>query len=873
MQQWSNNSPMKNTCILFCLVVLMPFGCSESNTRMSTGRTRSFNGEYTGENLNRISFPIGGLGAGMICLDGNGAFSSVSVRNKPDVFNNPFMFAAFTVKGYKNASKILEGPVQNWKIYGSPGSANGSELLGCPRFETASFSARFPFGTVHLADPDMPVQVGITGWSPFIPTDADKSGLPAGVLEYTFTNTTREELSTVFSFHAENFMRVENPSEWGGDFVGGDTIMAMENGFVLEQSCLPDKPQYKGSFAIYTDAPGAVTDYCWFRGGWFDSRTILWKNIETGSTPDNPASAGSPGASIYIPLILGPKESKTVRVFMAWYVPHSDLRIGSGPGDKAMDVLLAKAKCTPGSSCCSPEITAAFYEPWYSGRFRDVREVAQFWKTNYEALRRETMLFTDAFYSSDLPPEVLEAVSANLGILKSPTVLRQKNGSLWAWEGCHDKSGCCNGSCTHVWNYAQAVPHLFPKLERTLRETEFLVNQGPNGHQTFRANLPIRRTANDWYAAADGQLGGIMKVYRDWRISGDSGWLKKLWPSVRQSMDFCIAQWDPRHTGTIEEPHHNTYDIEFWGPEALCTGFYLGALTAAIKLSEAIGEDISLYRELLENGRKQMETGLYNGEYFMQNVKWKGLSAPSPVDMARQSLNISYSPEALDILEKEGPKYQYGDGCLSDGVLGEWIARMCGMGNVIDDAKVQSHLLAVYKYNLKTDLSDHVNPQRASYAFGNEGGLILCSWPRGGQPVLPFVYSNEVWTGIEYQVASHLMLTGHVKEGLEIVRVCRARYDGRVRNPFDEYECGHWYARAMSSYGLIQGLTGLQYDAVTRTLIIDSKIGIDFRCFIATETGFGMAGLRRGKPFIDVRYGTVDVKSALVSGQVMELAH
>jgi hypothetical protein len=763
----------------------------------------------------------------------------------------------------------LEGPVRSWKIFGGPGAANGSDLFGCPRFETATFTAQFPFGNVQLTDPDMPVTVDITGWSPFIPGDADNSGLPAGVVEYTFTNTTRDELNTVFSFHAENFMRIEHPSEWGGSFTGKDSIMAMENGFILGQSCFPDKPHYKGEFAVFTDDPEAKTDYCWFRGGWFDGRTILWKNIAAGNTPANPVAAGSTGASIYVPLRLKPKASKTVKVFLAWHVPHSDLRVGTGPDDGPVNDRIARMKCTPGASCCPPEITAAFYEPWYSGKFRDVKEVAQYWLNNFAALKEKTNLFTDAFYRSDLPPEVLEAVSANLSILKSPTVLRQKDGRLWAWEGCHDQNGCCNGSCTHVWNYAQAIPHLFPQLERTLRETEFLVDQSQEGHQTFRANLPIRRTNNDWYAAADGQLGGIMKVYREWRTSGKKDWLEKLWPAVRKSMDYCIAQWDPRHTGTIEEPHHNTYDIEFWGPEALCTGFYMGALTAAVKMSKEMGEDIPLYRELLEKGKKQLETDLYNGEYFVQKVKWEGLNAPDPADLAKKSIGITYSPEAMEILKSEGPKYQYGNGCLSDGVLGIWIAEMCGLDSIIDDQKVHSHLLSVYKYNLKSDLSNHVNPQRAGYAYGREGGLILCSWPKGGQPSLPFVYSNEVWTGIEYQVASHLMLNGHVKKGLDIVQTCRKRYDGTIRNPFDEYECGHWYARAMSSYGLIQGLTGLRYDAVTQTLFIDSKIGIDFKCFIATETGFGLAGLKRGKPFVDVRYGTIDVKSVVVSGKTM----
>jgi uncharacterized protein (DUF608 family) len=136
------------------------------------------------------------------------------------------------------------------------------------------------------------------------------------------------------------------------------------------------------------------------------------------------------------------------------------------------------------------------------------------------------------------------------------------------------------------------------------------------------------------------------------------------------------------------------------------------------------------------------------------------------------------------------------------------MAEVCGIGEILDAEKVKSHLLSVYKYNLKTDLSNHPNPQRPTYALGKEGGLLLCSWPRGGELSLPFVYSNEVWTGIEYQVASHLMIVGCVEEGLEIVREARKRYDGRVRNPFNEYECGHWYARAMSSYALIQGMSG-----------------------------------------------------------------
>jgi hypothetical protein len=431
-------------------------------------------------------------------------------------------------------------------------------------------------------------------------------------------------------------------------------------------------------------------------------------------------------------------------------------------------------------------------------------------------------------------------------------VLRQTDGKLWSWEGCNDDSGCCHGSCTHVWNYAQAIPHLFPSLERTLRETEFGPSQNEAGHQQFRSALPIRPVDHDFHAAADGQLGGIMKVFREWRISGDTDWLRGLWPKVKSSLDYCIATWDPGHKGWVEEPHHNTYDIEFWGPDGMCTSFYIGALQAAVLMGKALGDEVPLYAELLGRAVPKAEAELFNGEYFFQCIEWKNLRA--------QRNTGGYAPEALALFEKEGPKYQYGNGCLADGVLGAWLALVCGTGQVMARDKVASHLRAVHKYNFKLDLSDWANPQRPTYACGNEGGLLLCTWPKGGEVSLPFPYSNEVWTGIEYQVASHLMRLGLVKEGLEIVRACRARYDGCVRNPFDEYECGHWYARAMSSYALLFGLSGARYDAVDKTLYLDPAVKGDFRCFLATASGYGTVGVKRGKPFYEPKAGALEIR-------------
>ena len=833
----------------FFALALFLGSCSGGKDTADSGK-HLYNGYYEGKYLDRIAFPIGGMGAGMFCLEGTGAISHMSVRNNPEMYNEPCMFAAISVKGLENGAKVLEGPVPDWKKFGPPDSGNGSgsTTYGLPRFDMAKFLARFPFATVELKDADIPMDVTLTGWSPFIPADQDNSSLPVGSIEYKFRNTGSSKIEAVFSYSSKNFMSQQS---------GKNSIRAVSNGFVLSEDGAQGKPETKGYFAVYTNEPSTSVDYCWFRGGWFDPLTMAWKAIKDSEVISNPpVESNSPGATLFVPFTLAPGETRVIRLMMAWYVPDSNLKYGED------DKTRAKEDCSdPNCSCKLP-----YYKPWYSGKFAGIEDVIKYWSASYADLQKKSQLFSDSFYSISLPPEVIEAVAANLTILKSPTVLRQPDGKLWSWEGCGDSWGCCAGSCEHVWNYAQAISHLFPALERTLRETEFNASQDTSGHQTFRSALPIRPVANNFYAASDGQLGGIMKMYRDWRISGNTKWLKKMYPQMVKSLDYCIGTWDPRSTGTLEEPHHNTYDIEFWGPDGMCTGFYLGALKAMTLVGKEIGEDVSKYETLYKKGREAMETQLYNGEYFFQKVMWKGLNAADP-EIAMSDPKNNTPPEEKSRMLKEGPKYQYGTGCLSDGVLGTWIGAVCGISDIVDSVKVASHLKSVYKYNFTNDLSNHSNPQRPAYALGKEGGLILCTWPNGGALSLPFPYSNEVWTGIEYQVASHLMMVGEVGKGLDIVRACRDRYDGRVRNPFDEYECGHWYARAMSSYALLQGLTGVRYDAVTQELFIDSKVG-DFTSFLSTETGFGNTGLKNGKPFLTVVSGDIPVKNYKIKGRV-----
>jgi len=966
---------------------------------VSVAWSREFNGPYEGANLNRVAFPIGGLGAGMYCLEGPGAISHLSVRHRMEFFNEPTCFAAVCVLGEKpgdNVARVLEGPVPKWKCFGPPGAANGAveRTYGFPRFRACSFLARFPFATVTLSDPALPLAVELTGWSPFTPPDPDPSSLPAGVLEYRMKNTSGKAVRAVFSFNTRNFMGNKG------------SVGPLEGGFVLYGDAGESRGR-NGAFAFFVEDPDVRIDHCWFRGWDVDSLTLAWNNVSTGRALSNPPVSGSTsGASLAVPFTLGPGEERTIRLHTCWYVPESGMRINNGQDsarapafravpskgasatqqavggflgkglvntfdpngdcatgtltspefvlnkrylhfligggncpDKAGVSLLIGGKAVrsatgknaealewrtfdlmglagakgririadltgemwghinadhfilsdepvgalktgggnavtddasrvilladfegndygawvadpPAPANDATEKTPAAYVPWYATQFKSIQAVAAYWRAHCGELRARSAKFRDAFYDTTLPPEAVEAVAANLTILKSPTVLRQHDGRLWCWEGCGDNGGSCAGSCTHVWNYDQAVCNLFPSLARGMRRTSFFEGLDEKGRQAYRANLPIT-PGGQAFDAADGHLGEIMKAHREWRISGDREWLKTLWPKVRLAMDYAVAKWDPHETGLPEEEQFNTYDISYFGANSHIGSLYLGALAAATRMGETLGEDVSRDRALLAKGRERMEKELFNGEYFVQS--FSRTSFPLRVEEQSEAYR-----EIAKRINGQGPKYQYGTGCLSDGVLGFWMARMCGIeGDLIDPAKVKRHLLSVYTYNLRRDLSAHANPQRPSFAIGNDGGLLLCSWPRGDKPLIPFVYSDEVWTGIEYQAAAHLIMIGEVEKGLEIVRTCRRRYDGEWRNPFDEYECGHWYARALSSYALIEAFSGVSYDAADKALRVRTGAPRSGRSFLCTGTGFGTVAVRRGVPSVTALSGTV----------------
>jgi hypothetical protein len=288
---------------------------------------------------------------------------------------------------------------------------------------------------------------------------------------------------------------------------------------------------------------------------------------------------------------------------------------------------------------------------------------------------------------------------------------------------------------------------------------------------------------------------------------------------------------------------------------------YLGALQAAERMARAVDDSAreDRYARLARQGRQWIDEHLFNGEYYEQQI--------DPDAWKHAEHDVSPPRAEVPGMAPGEPKYQYGSGCLSDQLLAQTNAHVAGLGYLLDPANVRAALDSIMRYNFKADLHDHTCCQRV-YALQDEAALLGCTWPRGGRPALPFPYCDESgWTGIEYHVAAHMFYEGKVQQGVKIVEAACHRYDGRRRNPYNEYECGSYYARSMASHGMLLALSGFQYDATEGLLGFSPRVDDgDFHTFWSAQRAWGgyshgsnNAGTRETR-LLHVLYGTLTLQ-------------
>ena len=815
---------------------------------------------YQGNKTREISFPLGGIGTGCIGLAGNGRLIDWEIFNRPNK-GSVNGFSHFAVKVERDGqvvdARVLHGDLHppfigsmQTQQLGSWGFGPQREYLtGLPHFPSTTFRGEYPLAEISFNDETFPGAVKLHAFNPLIPLNDRDSGIPAAFFELEVTNFTGDPLDYTLAATVGNPLPANNIHHYAQT---GDVHLL----YLDTNAVAPEDAAY-GNLTLATDARDVSVQQYWFRGKWFDSLEVYWREF---TAPDRLKDrryehdlAGATNQGLLAAhLTLQPGETGRARFVISWNFPN-----------------VTNYWNTAAYDCAKERGLGPTWKNYYATLWEDSAASASYALSEWDRLEADTRLFKETLFSSDIPAAAMDAVSANLSILKSPTVMRLPDGTFYGFEGCHPAAGCCEGSCTHVWNYAQVLPFLFPALERSMRAADYQYNLRPDGGMPFRIQLPLGTCQSTFRPCADGQFGGVLKVYRDWKVCGDTDWLRRLWPAIKDSLAFAWSidnedRWDPEQSGVLSGRQHHTLDMELFGPNSWLTGFYLAALKAGAEMAEALGEPeiARSYRAIFEKGKAWADRNLYNGEYYFQKLDLKDRSLIEAFDTTAASM-VGTTMEAYWNSEHGEIKYQVGEGCLIDQVLAQWHADLYGLGEVFDPVQVKSALAAIYRYNFKMPFRNYANPCRV-FGLNDEGGLVIATWPEGRErPMIPVPYSQEAMNGFEYAAAIHMIQHGLLAEGMTVVEALRARYDGERRNPWNEFECGSNYARSMASFTLLNAFSGFQFD------LVHSKVGFNpiqtsggnFRCFWSLDPGWGEFILRPDGAELRVLYGQLNLQT------------
>lgn len=748
---------------------------------------------YKGNKTKNISFPLGGIGTGCVGLSGNGELIDWEIFNRPSkgTKNGYSHFAVKATDGKSTVVKVLHGDTndnymgekeEGW-FCGLGFGVRQSSMAGYPHFKSLTFDGTFPVAHLTYEDSAFPGVVRLCAYNPFIPNDEDNSSMPCAIFKWEIENTSGCDQTYTIAFTVQN----PAPVSINREFTRGKYRGAfLENGG-------KDKGEVDYfDLTVMTDCENATVQENWYRGGWQDGVTTYWKNL-CGCDTMPKRAYDTPGkqdhATVTATALAHPGEKKEMTFILAWSCPINYCYWDEYKNEKGEHVT---------------------WKNYYATVFESSLECATHAFDNLGEHYEKTEQFAKSIQEMSLPAYMIDAVSANLSVLKTPVTLRLEDASLWGWEGLHQTKGSCDGSCQHVWNYAYAVPYLFPRLERTLRENTMKYAANRHGGTAFRVRLPLGREPRWGRACVDGQMGEVIKCYREWKISGDNSWLEKYAESIFKMVEYAWSDqnpdaWDRDMDGVLEGRQHHTLDMELFGPSSWLEGFYLLALDCAAQMAQALNqtERAKKYRGVYEKGKKWVNESLFNGEYFYHKIDLKDKSI---IDAYPETEGY-WNSEAQEI------KYQVAQGSIIDQMLSDWHAAIIGCEPVFDREKKKTALDYLFKNNFKPSMREVTNMWR-NFAVNDEGGVLICTYPNEKSiPAIPIPYCEEVMTGFEYALSGLMLAEGKEKEAETIVKAIRDRYDGEKRNPWSEIECGSNYARSMASYAFVNLYSGFVCDA------------------------------------------------------------
>ena len=740
---------------------------------------------YRGEELKTIGMPVGGIAAGQLYVRGDGSLACWWIAN--NAYNTGYGIDSLlnfeTAQGpWKVCYQTFE-PFsyfkQGFNVEVKYGNKSIKKQLSKTDFDNIGFIGEYPIARVLYENKKkkLPVAIEMEAFSPFIPLKARESANPATVLKFKLSNTSKQTVEVNLTGYIQNMVMADLKHKVKGQIRNKNVSAEGKNSLYMD--FVPNDNKLK-------DHP--------YYGNM--SLTILNGNevvkTDEQATILSPVTVKELGeelvGSVTSVLELKPGEDKELVFLLTWYFPNRPKEYGDG-GNWNQAIL------TKGP------IRGNMYANWYNSSL----DVADYISENYELLMTETYKFHDSWYNQmNLPYWLKQRIMMPVSTLATETCQWWADNKFWAWEGV----GSCVGVCTHVYNYEQAIARLFPSLQRNIREKiDFGTSYGDDG------SIAARNGAHGVWL--DGHIGAILKSYREYLLSKDKLFLLRNWAKIKKAMDYVI-ELDGDSNGILEGKQSNTYDISFMGPNTYVGGLYLAALRAASKMAMEMGEDdyASLCDNLFKSGSTLSAERLWNGHYFIQDVDLK-----------------------------KYPKNQYAQGCLSDQMFGQTWAHQLNLGYIYPEDKVKTTLNSIWKYNWTMDVGPHTKrfvPERY-YALDGEPGLLNCTWPISEHLNENAVrYRNEVWTGIEYQVATNMIYEGMITEGLSLVKAVHERYRPEKHNPWNEIECGDHYARALASWGVLIALEDFFYNGPKGIIAFAPRVNKnDFNGFFTSAQGWG----------------------------------
>jgi non-lysosomal glucosylceramidase len=777
---------------------------------------------HEGTHRSAVAMPLGGIGTGTVAIAGDGSLRQWQLTgpgNHAGFVPDSLFALRCSRAGGEDLIRVLEAePAEGPRV---PNSIDGVVPAGLLARHTdlkplaeSRIRTAYPVAEVEFTDEDLPIEVTLQAFTPFVPLDEERSALPAALFEFTLRNPGPDTTTGWIAGSLQNVTGwdgvapIEGTTSAGyGGAVNRERRAGATSSIVMSNALLPgDDPRY-GQLVLSTDGAGAnileqygsAAEFTAFLNGRFvldhhlaetraQPRTANRGQYGGLRTANGPSPAGSTwNGAIATPFRLGAGDECRVRYWFTWWFPNRYVDfVQFGDRDDGRSRLWLGAH--------------------YATIHPDAISVSDLVSRDWDELADATREWIEVFRGQD--PIEAEHQLAQGSMIRTVSTFRSSDGTFYGFEGIQgastaswaDNGGSCPLNCTHVWNYAQAVARLFPRLERSMRDTEFDIMQSPDGAIPHRVVVPPW-TRQPWgeaiggpvEPALDGMLGAPLKVLRELQHGASTEWLARRWPALLRLFRHIRDRW-MTSTGVLDGPQPSTFDIPLHGANPYIGSLWLAALLALERLAVILAdhETAAETRILFDMATVAYDRLLYTGEYFAQV-----LGSADPRAGSWQS------------------------GCLTDQLVGQWWAHQLGLGYVLPNDHVKTALQSIVAYNVRNGfvITDGEGVGRV-FADGDDVGLVNCTWPHGGRPEDPVWYSDEVWTGVEQQLAASLLYEGFNAEADVVLAGLRARHDGRRRNPFNHVECGDHYVRAMSGFSVIEARSGIRLDATDGSVTI-----------------------------------------------------